>query len=117
MRHQTERKRAAYYQGHKLGWSCVTCQQWWTRAPTSSCPGVPAYHEWDAAQAAGLRTITQWKAERRKVLFGSTPRGAKMKGAAHPSEWYDLYAEEQTAPMRAKAKATVDASPDTNKEP
>jgi hypothetical protein len=98
MQHQTERERDDATK--RLGWTCVTCQQWWVREPSSLCPGVRVYSTWDDAQAAGLRTRMQWNGERRKVDVAAMPRGAVVRGAAHPSEWYDLYAEDQTTPMR-----------------
>jgi hypothetical protein len=99
MQHQTERERDEATK--RLGWTCVTCQQWWVREPSSLCPGMRVYSTWDDAQKAGLRTRTQWKRERRNVDVAAQARGAVVRGAAHPSEWYDLYAEEQTTPMRA----------------
>ena len=113
--HQTERKREQVYGWNRprLGWTCHLCGQWWTKEPRSYCPGVPAYGDWDTAQSAGLRTITQWKAERRKVRPDAEPRGAMMRGAAHPNDWYDLYTEDQTTPMRA-APGTRPAKPVTD---
>ena len=110
--HQTERKREQIYgwQRPRLGWTCVLCGQWWAKAPRSYCPGVPAYGEWDTAQADGLRTMTQWKAERRKVRPDAEPRGAMMRGAAHPNDWYDLYTEDQTTPMRAAPTRAAERS-------
>lgn len=104
--HQTV---ARYRAGKRGGWGCVTCGQWWvsTASPTSTCPGVLAFRTWEEAQAAGLHTETQWRAKRRKVLPDAQPRGAKMRGAAHPSDWYDLYAEDQTSPMRAAPRRMV----------
>lgn len=118
--HQTERQREpdAYgwryrWRYPRLGWTCALCHQWWTKAPRSYCPGVPAYYSWTTAQAAGLRTQTQWKAERRKVLADAKPRGAMMRGPAHPNDWYDLFIEEQTVPMRA---APVKAAEEAREE-
>jgi hypothetical protein len=102
MRHMAERKRA---NSGKPGWICPVCGQWWTREPTSRCPGMPAYGSWDAAQAVGLRTVTQWKAERRNVPPDAMPSAVMMRGPAHPNDWYWLYAEDQTVPMRAKRAA------------
>ena len=85
----------------RLGYRCSVCLDGWVREPSSLCPGVPAYFSWDGAQAAGLRTQTQWRAERRRVPRDATPQGAT------PSRdgWYWLYSEAQTTPMREASPA------------
>lgn len=99
--HRVERQTRPYRVGHHLGWYCVVCEQWWTREPRSVCPGLRVYPGWDSAQAAGLRTQTQWKALRRRLRATAAPAGVVMRGPAHPNDWFWLYDEQQTQPMRA----------------
>jgi DNA polymerase III epsilon subunit-like protein len=96
--HHLERQRLQ--DGH-LGHHCSTCGQTWARQPQSACPGVPLYSSWDRALADGLRTQTQWRAERRRLLADVVPLGA------FPSQkrWYWLYGEAQTTPMREASPA------------
>jgi DNA polymerase III epsilon subunit-like protein len=93
-------KRHRLHNGH-LGHRCAACGQNWMRHPSSACPGVPLYSSWDCAQADGLQTQTQWRAERRRVLADVAPQGA------FPSrtDWYWLYSEAQTTPMREASLA------------
>lgn len=98
--HQTVREREEGIYGWarpRLGWKCIKCGRWFTKRPVSICPGVQAYYEWDKAAAAGLRTKTQWRAERRNLMPTAQPSGAMMC----EKECYWLYAEDQTSPMRA----------------
>jgi DNA polymerase-3 subunit epsilon len=96
--HRLERQRL---QDGRLGWCCAACDQIWTREPVSGCAGVSVYGSWETAQAAGLRTQTQWKAQRRRVRKDASPAGAV------PSRdgWYWLYSEAQTTPMREASPA------------
>jgi DNA polymerase-3 subunit epsilon len=96
--HRLERERLPT---GRLGHRCVACLQSWTREPSSLCPGVPVYGSWDRAEAAGLRTQTQWKAQRRRVLVDAQPLAVYQTQRA----WYHLYAEAQTAPMREASAA------------
>lgn len=102
-RHVTERQRERGVFGMRmprLGWTCTRCGQWWTREPRSWCPGVLMYFTWDKAAEDGLHTMTQWRAKRR-VVVNFHPAAAMSRGAAKPNDWYDLYREDQTRPMRA----------------
>jgi DNA polymerase III epsilon subunit-like protein len=96
--HHLERER---FPDGRLGYHCVLCLQGWVRKPSSRCPGVPAYFSWDEATSAGLRTQTQWKAQRRRVLADARP--AAVFQTQH--DWYALYAEAQTTPMREASPA------------
>jgi hypothetical protein len=103
MHHALERKR---FSKALLGWTCTTCTQMWTREPTSLCPGVRTFHRWDTAHAAGYRTTTQWRKEGRKLKLGATPSAAKTRAPSYPNKWYDLYAEDQTTPIKARKRVT-----------
>lgn len=58
----------------------------------------PVYGSWEQAQRAGLRTQTQWRTDRRRVLADAAPRGVVIGQSGQ--QWYWLYAKEQTKPMR-----------------
>jgi DNA polymerase III subunit epsilon len=96
--HRLERQRL---QDGRLGWRCVACEQTWTREPVSTCPGVPVYGSWERAAAAGLKTQTQWRGERRRVLADAQPLAVYQT----QREWYSLYIQDQTAPMREASPA------------
>jgi len=96
--HRLERQRL---QDGQLGWRCVACEQTWTREPVSTCPGVPLYGSWERAAAAGLKTQTQWRGERRRVLADAQPLAVYQT----QREWYSLYIQDQTAPMREASPA------------
>jgi hypothetical protein len=110
--HKVERFRLTRYGSPgPLGTRCKVCGQTWSSTPNrirTACPGVPVFYSWEKAQDASLRTMTQWRKEHRKLKSDATRTAVMDRGPTHYGEWYDLYTEDQTLPMR---RAKVPGNP------
>lgn len=88
------------------GVRCTVCKATWSRAPSSSCPGVPLYRGWRLVPST-LRTRSAWRKERILVAEDVPPAGV-VENALF--DRYHLFTRDQGRALPARSQAAVEGA-------